>query len=624
MNSLIDLLLEVLEESGTLCGIDTSQDRKTILARYETEGESFLTITLPSIVKDLYKALDQEKVTPDLFVAFKRLKGRVLPVFLGGFFEQLFDTESGVLTHVASSDDLAATKVAQIVRAIVQISGLCGKLFEVCSDKRNEAAMKRYIENDSMVRLHDGLRETKLAEQGLHKNDLRLIMHLLFGRVLTEANEAIRRDELKPHHGPGSTADRLLGNQKWQQPQWPERLETVFPYGRWAYNSWLNYLDDVQFGRIEDPGPEIPCKVISVPKTQKTPRIIAIEPTHMQYMQQGVRGVLEKAIANDSYATAVMGYSDQTLNQRMAREGSITGLLATLDLSDASDLVSYELVDYLFKDWPALRVALWATRSQQARVLDQVIDLAKFASMGSALCFPIEAMVFSVIVFAGIYAGLGRNTELRTLKRELEGRVRVYGDDIIVPVEHAQSVVDCLEACGLKVNRAKSFWSGYFRESCGKEYWRGHDVTYVKLRHRLPTLRKPLSEDSEAVVHTVAFANNLREGKCYTNTVALLDELLDKRLKGLYPVVLPTSSALGRHSLFGSFTIEKIDRDLQRPLVKAYVVNTTPPASVLDGYAALMKCLCTDSDLPNPDTEHLARAGRWPSLRLKKAWTSPF
>jgi len=541
VNSLIDLLLEVLEESGTLCGIDTSQDRKTILARYQTEGESFLTITLPSIVKDLYRALDQEEVTPDLFASFKRIKGRKLPLFMGGFFEKLFDTESGVLTHVASENDLAAAEAAQVIRAIVQVTGLCGKLFEVCSDKRNQAAMERYIENDSTVRAFDMLRESKLAEQGLRKTDLRHIMHVLFGNVLKEANEAILREELKPHHGPGSTADRLLGNKKWQQPQWPERLEDVFPYGKWAYNSYLNYLDDVLNGRVEDPGPEVPVKVISVPKTQKTPRIIAIEPTHMQYMQQGVRGVLEKAIANDKFVTAMMGYSDQTLNQRLAREGSLTGALATLDLSDASDLVSFELVDYLFKDWPALRVALWATRSQQARVLDQVIDLAKFASMGSALCFPIEAMVFSAITIAGIYAGLGRNTKLEVLIRDLEGKVRVYGDDIIVPTEHAQSVVDCLEACGLKVNRAKSFWSGYFRESCGKEYWRGFDVTYVKLRHRLPTLRKPLSEDSAAVVHTAAFANNLREGKCYTNVVALLDALMDKRLKGLYPLVLPTS-----------------------------------------------------------------------------------
>jgi len=231
VNSLIDLLLEVLEESGTLCGIDTSQDRKTILARYQTEGESFLTITLPSIVKDLYRALDQEEVTPDLFASFKRIKGRKLPLFMGGFFEKLFDTESGVLTHVASENDLAAAEAAQVIRAIVQVTGLCGKLFEVCSDKRNQAAMERYIENDSTVRAFDMLRESKLAEQGLRKTDLRHIMHVLFGNVLKEANEAILREELKPHHGPGILLTGFLATRNGSSPSGLRDWKTYFLMG---------------------------------------------------------------------------------------------------------------------------------------------------------------------------------------------------------------------------------------------------------------------------------------------------------------------------------------------------------------------------------------------------------
>lgn len=70
MNSLTILLLKVLEESGTQCGVDTSKDRETILTRVEKEGFSFLTITLPTFVKDLYRALDDCAVTPDLFKPF--------------------------------------------------------------------------------------------------------------------------------------------------------------------------------------------------------------------------------------------------------------------------------------------------------------------------------------------------------------------------------------------------------------------------------------------------------------------------------------------------------------------------------------------------------------------------
>jgi hypothetical protein len=41
MKSLIDLQLRLLEESGDQCGIDTSQDRQTLLRRVEREGISF-------------------------------------------------------------------------------------------------------------------------------------------------------------------------------------------------------------------------------------------------------------------------------------------------------------------------------------------------------------------------------------------------------------------------------------------------------------------------------------------------------------------------------------------------------------------------------------------------------
>ncbi len=621
MNSLIDLLSSVLAEAGTQCGIDTTQDRKTILRRVEQEGESFLTITLPSMVKDLYLALDRELVSPELFAAFKRRKGEMLPVFMGGFFRLLFDPYSGVLL-----DEVKGTlQGALAIRSIVQVTGLLGKLFEQCSPKRTDAAMERYIENDARVAYYDTYAEAELAKLGVTKRELRVAAHALYGRVLSEADRMIKHDLLFPHHGPGAVADKLTGNRKWLQPAWPERLESTFPFGKWAFNSWLNYLEEVDAGRVADPGAEIPVKVISVPKTQKTPRIIAVEPTHMQYMQQAVRGVLEIALSHDHVANAIVGYSSQEPNQLLARKGSVDRSLATLDLSDASDLVSNDLVNYVFHDWPAFLLAIQSTRSQYAEVTrgDKTVKvkLHKFASMGSALCFPIEAMMFSIITLVGIRRVLGTSTSLADVVRLTAGSVRVYGDDIIVPSDYAQSVAATLEATGLKVNRNKSFWSGNFRESCGKEYWYGHDVTYAKVRFRLPSLQKALSDDVEATVHTVALRNNMYMLSRF-ETVEWLDALLEKRLNGVYPRVYPTSAALGRHDLTG-YDIHKTDLDLHKPMVKAYVVNVKSPRSYLDGYGALMKCLGKRSDLPNPDPEHLLRAGRPSALRIKQKWTSP-
>lgn len=618
MKSMLDLQISVLEESGRLAGVSTLNDRKTIIERFEDEGEEFLTITLPSIVKDLYKALDDKKVSDALFRPFKRPKREKLPVFLGGFFRILFEPRSGELRDVL--DDRQA---AIAIRSIVQISGLCGKLFEQCNPKRTNAAMAQYIANDDRVRDWE-LFSWNTPEVQSHLHSMKVAFHVMFGAVMHRMQEDLVTGNILPFHGPGATANKLLGNKKWQMPQWPDRLDEVFPYGEYFYNSWSNYLEEVTMGRLSEPGAEIPSRVTSVPKTQKTPRIIAIEPSWNIYIQQGLRRSFESGLKGIPFE--YIGYRDQTINQRLAREGSISGSLATLDMSDASDMVSNRLVKYLLADWPDLSKAVQASRSRFAAVKLQDGDverhLWKFASMGSALCFPFEAMVFCTAVLVGIRKSLNSNAPYDRLIRDYRGRVRVYGDDIVVPTDSAQSVVDSLTTLGLKVNLTKSFWSGNFRESCGKEYWKGYDVSYVKLRHRLPDQRKALKDDVEATVHTVALRNNLYFAD-YQETVAQLDDLLFTRLSGVYPEVSPTSAALGRHTRF-SPKAERMHHNLYEPQVRAYRVVAKSPLDKLEGIPALRKTLFTQSELPNPDEEHLIRAGRPLALRLKQGWLRTF
>nr|QDH89759.1 MAG: RNA-dependent RNA polymerase [Leviviridae sp.] len=101
--------------------------------------------------------------------------------------------------------------------------------------------------------------------------------------------------------------------------------------------------------------------------------------------------------------------------------------------------------------------------------------------MGSALCFPMEAMVFTTLIFLGIQRSLNKPLYPRDLKRYV-GSVRVYGDDLIVPVDQVPSVVRTLEHFGARVGSDKSFWTGKFRESCGREYFNGHDVSITRVR----------------------------------------------------------------------------------------------------------------------------------------------
>jgi hypothetical protein len=365
-----------------------------------------------------------------------------------------------------------------------------------------------------------------------------------------------------------------------------------------------------------DPGAEIPVRVISVPKTLKTRRIIAIEPVAMQYMQQALMEPLVARLEVNPLVAPLIGFTDQSPNRDMAREGSLSGELATLDLSSASDLVSNQLVRDAFAPWPWFSKALDATRSRRADVPGHgVIRLSKYASMGSALCFPIEAMVFLAAVFVGIEKDLNAQLSVASIKR-YHGRVRVYGDDIIVPVGNVRSVIDSLEKLGFLVGLDKSFWNGRFRESCGGDYYAGEDVTAIRCRRPFPTSRK----DAEGMVSLVSLRN-----QCYEHGFWKTAKWLDDRIAVVlphYPTVSLTSSVVGRHT-FLPVQGERMCSYLHRPLVRGYVVSGRSPICEIDGTAALLKFFLKRGDEPYEEG-HLRRSGRPDAVYLKLRWSPPF
>jgi hypothetical protein len=167
----------------------------------------------------------------------------------------------------------------------------------------------------------------------------------------------------------------------------------------------------------------------------------------------------------------------------MARVGSLDGSYATIDLSDASDLVSYDLVRNIFKPIaPTFLDYVEGCRSETAKMPSgELVTLRKFASMGSAMCFPMEAMIFFTLAMTAFFEVDASPVSRKAIKR-YSAKISVYGDDIIVPSRYATAVMDKLEAYGLRVNHSKSFTQGFFRESCGGDYYRGHDVTPVYIR----------------------------------------------------------------------------------------------------------------------------------------------
>jgi hypothetical protein len=640
LKSLMTLLQLVLIELGTRCGTSTTLDWKTIERRFEHESLSFLTITMPAFCRDFEKSLEEGKVAPDSFSSFRKRAG--LPLFLRGFLELVFEPGSARLLPDAS---------VEAIFSIRQITLMFKKILVDCTDDRRHAAFQKYLEVEQDVRLSD----QRLLSESDRVRSFERIGQLLWADFFSSVDNRIYNDSVVPKHGPGATADKLRGNAKYVNSMWTRRLEQVFPFGIYLLpNPSVEFLQRVDEVTILEPGEEMPVRVISVPKTLKTPRIIAIEPTCMQYMQQGVLSVMMEEMPRFDQTRNLVMFEEQEPNQRLALEGSLTGTLATLDLSEASDRVSNQHVRSLVRNHRFLREALDATRSRKADVPTknglETIRLSKFASMGSALCFPMEAIVFTTIIFMAIEKSLNRRLTIKDV-RSFYGRVRVYGDDIIVPVDHVQAVIEELEAFGLLVNRNKSFWNGKFRESCGKDYYGGEDVSVTYVRRFLPDNRL----QAEEVISAVALRNQLFQAG-FVTTVDWLDDRIRKLIP--FPIVEPTSPLLGRWS-HSPYEAEMHHPDLHVPLVRGVYISPKRRESLLDGYGALQKFFLRvhsgrevgdsppiyrlDKDgkpsLPGgpvmrarnwldrvvaTDKDHLQFAGRPVSVRIKNGWSTPY
>jgi len=596
MKSLQLLWQATLKNLGVMCDICTTFDGKTVERRFEDEGVSFLTITLPGFCEDFQKSLDRGWVDHDLFTGFRFAGG--LPVFLGGFLDLVFDRRSGKLLDDPSID---------AIFAIRQLTLMFSKINLRCTERRNRKAIDGYLECEKEVRKSD--RSWTEADR-LQFSRLSL---LAFAPLFSRVERRINQGELRGRHGPGATADRLRGNAKYSDLHWTWRLEREFSSVDHLIPN-ARYHDRLEGVDFLEPGQEKPVKVTLVPKTLKRPRIIAMEPTSMQFMQQAILEVMMEEFERDDILSALVGFNDQQPNQLMADVGSFTGGLATLDLSEASDRVSNQHVLLLLSRFPDLSRAVQACRSTKAEVPGKgVIRLAKFASMGSALCFPMEAFVFLTLVLMGIEKQLSRPLTRSDLS-SLRNLVRVYGDDIIVPVEFVTSVISTLEASGHQVNAGKSFWTGKFRESCGRDYYDGHDVTVVKVRQVVPTSR----QNAQEILSFVSTRNQFYKAGLW-GVSQWMDLHIEKVLR-YFPIVESTSSVIGRSSFYRPSGLVGWDSDLHRLLVKGYRVRTVIPVSKLDDVFALQKFFLKRGVDPSVDEDHLDRSGRSQAVNIKLGW----
>lgn len=330
----------------------------------------------------------------------------------------------------------------------------------------------------SMETLEDAALEGYLA------NEDRLRSHAYDGNPYTGPVNQILRDwlagfkmtALPVRHGPGSVAEGSMSKaDKYMSLRSDARINYVLSRDPSFGDPELFY----PFGLDVNLKTSRTAKVVFVPKNATKLRVICMEPVTLQYFQQGVMRCLSRYFRENPDIRQHIQLSDQSPNQRLAKVGSTPGLIpyATIDLSAASDSVSWSLARRLFHGTPLMKWLL-ATRSTRVQLPDgSSMDTVKFAPMGSALCFPIECLIFAACCEQAV------RMHYRTCRSGNKPHYQVYGDDMVVPAEVTPQLIDILESFGFIVNRDKSYVSGPFRESCGKEYYEGYDVT--PLYHRL-------------------------------------------------------------------------------------------------------------------------------------------
>lgn len=196
------------------------------------------------------------------------------------------------------------------------------------------------------------------------------------------------------------------------------------------------------------------------PKNAKTDRNIAIEPSVNIFYQLALGNVLRQRL---KWSTGIDLRHAAFHHRRVACSASILRDVATIDLRNASDTLSYALVRRLMPSRWFRR--LCELRSSYTFIDGQWVKLEKFSSMGNGYTFELETLVFLALCCAAC--------EMQGLPCQPKVDVSVFGDDILVPTAAAKGVVAALAFCGLETNVQKTFIDGPFRESCGADFYDG-------------------------------------------------------------------------------------------------------------------------------------------------------
>lgn len=604
MKSPIVLLRSLLIDFGRLepdvKGLE--RDIITLKRRYKDEGYGFLSVALATLGSALQQGLSSGCFCCPL--GFKRIPGGTIPRIFSGMFSEIFEPITGLVKPEPNFG---------VIKNLYQVLFLFKKTQsdDESIDKMHSKVCSEFFATDETAA------QVVFPEREAYRLNV-------VSRFILPSLRSNNYGEISCKHGPGAVNEGLKANQKWSAVTdsiFTDSFDTVsFEYDSFALSfdsllsselkglsSYARPLQSFDYGASRST-----AKLISVPKNSTSRRTITIEPVLNQFVQQGLNDVLRNSITKCSVLRCCLALSDQTKNQQLALEGSLTGRWSTIDLKAASDLMSLKLIKLVFGSHELFLNHAIDCRTP-AVSLDKIEkNLWKFAGMGNALTFPIQSVVFAVIAIAAILDLKQEKASVKNMVRAAR-RIRVYGDDIIVDSRYVHQVVSWLTLFGLVVNKSKSFLQGNFKESCGVDAYKGVDITPLYLKPRLDTT----SLEPKDLARLVSFSNQAWfEGLYSTSTAIRLD--VEERLGYALPLLSVNSGALGWHSRPDACQATKWCNKLQQLLVRAPVVLSLRRKDKLDGWAALLKFFHVP--LIGRPLNHLQYTSRRFQLRIAQRW----
>lgn len=513
-NNRFDVVWRQLSKLATFRDFVVSRDREVYARRARNEGDEFRTVGLATLGASLLAALEKGRFEVEHRGRFHPKSGSVLPAFLYRAWSRIFDDYGNPLYDVGSWAAVDCIRQLTTVFSKLPLEhkpSVCAAILE--RFRTNEDSLHR----DASARLDrwwdnvDGSQwKTPLGvyhDLVSFSNDVRMLV----ARCLSGADPR----DIIPRHGSGASA---CGTRPWERYgsfRYCPKIDKIWPYANFFFSGASHLCDEYpKLNAAEDLPRQ--AKAIFVPKDYRGPRLISCEPRELMYIQQGLMTLLYDTLEQGILTSGEINFTDQSVNRDLARRGAQASLSrdqgtdiddcdhwVTLDLKDASDLVSWDWIQWIFPDnWVE---ALDACRSTATKLPDgTVVELAKHAPMGSGVCFPVLSLFVWAVIKTAIAASIpARGPNGIERYRKSTPPVYVYGDDVIVRGTHSKLAIEALTRVGLVVNTSKSFTGPHgFRESCGGEYFGGYDVAPIRLKSLCTTKQSDL-------VKLVSFANNI-------------------------------------------------------------------------------------------------------------------